>query len=122
MPNDPTAYQQGEAETLRDVIDELEQSGGHGQFGAREGGMIRCFTCRKDFAPTDATVDTVRRLEGASDPDDMIAVVPLSCPHCGIDGTLILAYGPEASLEDSEVLLALPEPEHPPDPASVGGS
>ncbi len=110
MAIDPSAYQQGEAETLRDVIDELEESGGRGQFGAREGGIIRCFSCQENFAPADAPVQTVRRLEGASDPDDMIAVLPLTCPRCGTGGTLILAYGPEAPLEDSEVLAALPPP------------
>jgi hypothetical protein len=122
MATDPTSYRQGEAKTLRDVIHELEESGSRGQFGAREGSIIRCFTCRQDFAPTDATVRTLRRLEGASDPDDMIAVLPLTCPKCGTEGTLVLAYGPEASLEDSEVLAALPGPDHPPEPDSVGGS
>jgi hypothetical protein len=122
MPIDPSGYEQGEAQTLRDVIADLEQSGNQGQFGAREGGVIRCFSCQEEFAPADATVATVRRLEGASDPDDMIAVLPLTCPRCGTDGTLVLAYGPEASLEDSEVLAALPSPEHPPDPDSVSAT
>jgi hypothetical protein len=111
---DPSAYEQGEAETLSKVIDELEAEGYLGQFGARDGGVVRCFSCRHDFDPKDATVETVRRLEGASDPDDMIAVLPLTCPKCATKGTLVLAYGPEASLEDSEVLAALPEPDHPP--------
>jgi hypothetical protein len=112
---DPSAYQQGEAETLRRVLAELEVEGYRGQFGAREGGVVRCFTCRHEFAAKDATVATLRRLEGASDPDDMIAVLPLTCPKCATKGTLVLAYGPEASLEDSEVLAALPDPDHPPD-------
>ena len=42
-------------------------------------------------------------------PDDMLAVVPLTCPECATRGTLVLAYGPEAAVEDSEVLAALPE-------------
>ncbi len=120
---DPSEYEQGEAETLRRVIAELEAEGYRGQFGAREGGVVRCFSCRHEFAPKDATVETVRRLEGASDPDDMIAVLPLSCPQCATQGTLVLAYGPEASLEDSEVLAALPEPDHAPtDGAGIEGA
>jgi hypothetical protein len=122
MATDPSGYEQGEAETLRGVIDELEQTGSRGQFGARAGGVIRCFSCQRDFAPADATVQTLRRLEGASDPDDMIAVLPLTCPRCETEGTLVLAYGPEASLEDSEVLAALPRLDHSPDPYSAGES
>ena len=72
---DPTTYEQGEAETLRRVLAELEAEGYRGQFGAREGGVVRCFTCRHEFAPEAASVETLRRLEGASDPDDMIAVL-----------------------------------------------
>lgn len=122
MATDPTSYRQGEAQTLRGVLHEFEEAGSRGQFGAREGGIIHCFTCRQDFAPRDADVQTLRRLEGASDPADMIAVLPLTCPKCGTEGTLVLAYGPEASLEDSEVLAALPRADHPPEPDSVGGS
>jgi hypothetical protein len=119
---DPSAYEQGEAETLRHVISELEADGYHGQFGARAGGVVRCFTCRHEFAPADSSVETLRRLEGASDPDDMLAVLPLTCPDCTTKGTLVLAYGPEASLEDSEVLAALPEPDHPPASGTEGGA
>src|SRR3954454_1363379 len=116
MSDDASTYLQGEAETLRDAIEEFERDGYLGQFAAREGGVVRCFSCRHDFAPVATTVDTIRRLEGASDPDDMLAVVPLTCPHCATRGTLVLAYGPEAALEDSEVLAALPQPSQPPTP------
>ena len=92
-----------------------------GQFGARSGGVIRCFSCQHEFSPVDATVETFRRLEGASDPDDMLAVLPVTCPECATRGTLVLSYGPEASIEDSEVLQALPDPEHPPTPDPMEG-
>jgi len=52
-------------------------------------------------------VDALRRLEGASDPDDMIVVAAVSCPKCGAKGTLVLKYGPEATPEESEVLRSL---------------
>jgi len=122
MATDPTSYRQGEAQTLRGVLDEFEKSGSRGQFGAREGGVIRCFTCRNDFTPAEAPVQSLRRLEGASDPADMMAVLPLTCPRCGTKGTLVLTYGPEAPQEDSDVLAALPRADNPPDPDSVGGS
>lgn len=42
-----------------------------------------------------------------SDPADMTMIVPVRCPHCHTDGTLVVSYGPGASAEDSDVMLAL---------------
>jgi DNA-directed RNA polymerase subunit RPC12/RpoP len=112
----PSRYVQGEAQTLSDVLAELEQQGFTCQFAAQPGGRIRCIECGHEFAPDAATVETVRRLEGASDPDDMLAVLPVSCPNCGARGTLVLGFGPEAPMEDSEILAALPPAEHAPRP------
>jgi len=106
---DPTTYQQGEAQTIRSVLAEFEGIGYTGQFGAQAGGTVRCFSCRQEFPPADVAVDALRRLEGASDPDDMLAILPVRCPRCATKGTLVLAYGPEAPPEDSEVLAALPD-------------
>lgn len=50
------------------------------------------------------------RAEGVSDPDDMLAVVAVTCPNCGTPGTVVLGYGPESSEDDAEVLLALQSP------------
>ena len=47
------------------------------------------------------------RLEGASDPADQLIVVPLACPVCGARGTFVAHYGPEASLEEADVLAVL---------------
>ena len=47
------------------------------------------------------------RLEGESDPADMAMVVKLACPACGTAGTLILNYGPDASAEEADVLVAI---------------
>ena len=113
-PINPSSYQQGEQQTLQRVIDEFERLGFSGQFGVRSG-SLRCFTCGHDFAPGAASVASMRRLEGASDPDDMLAVLALTCPECATRaGTLVLTFGPEASREHSEMLAALPQPEAPP--------
>jgi hypothetical protein len=53
---------------------------------------------------------TMQRVEGASDPDDMAAVVPLECPRCNARDVLVLKYGPEASEADADVLTALSTP------------
>jgi hypothetical protein len=95
---------EGEDATILDVLGELESQGFTGQFMPREGGRVECLTCHR-LSPADETVFRhLRRLEGASDPDDMLAVVGLACPHCNAQGTAVLGYGPEAAAVDTEVL------------------
>jgi DNA-directed RNA polymerase subunit RPC12/RpoP len=117
----PSRYVQGEAQTLAGVLGELEQQGFTKQFAAQPAGRIRCIECGREFGPDNTTVETVWRLEGASDPDDMLAVLPVTCPNCGARGTLVLGFGPEAPIEDSEILAALPPADHPLDPDTVDG-
>jgi hypothetical protein len=98
---------EGEDETILDVLGDLESRGFTGQFMPRDGGQVECVTCHR-LSPADDTVFRhLRRLEGASDPDDMLAVVGLACPHCGALGTAVLGYGPEATALDTEVLALL---------------
>jgi hypothetical protein len=52
-------------------------------------------------------MSSLRRLEGASDPDDMVAIVAITCPNCAAQGTVVLGYGPMATLQDAEVLKEL---------------
>ena len=73
----------------------------------RAGGTIECESCHHSVAAPDAPVLELRRLEGASDPDDMLAVVAVECPNCGLRGSLVLNYGPTATVEDSAVLVGL---------------
>jgi hypothetical protein len=114
-------YVQGEPQTLTGVLEELEHQGFTSQFAANPAGRIRCIEFRSEFRPDDTTVETVRRLEGASDPDDMLAVLPVVCPKCGTHGTLVLGFGPEAPVEDSNILAALPPAEGPPKPDAYSG-
>ncbi len=46
-------------------------------------------------------------MEGASDPDDMLAVIATRCPRCHSAGTLILGYGPMASGDDTDVAKSM---------------
>ena len=65
----------------------------------------------QDLPPAaEAPVLELRRLEGASDPDDMLAIAAIECPNCAHRGSLVLNYGPTATAEDSAVLLALGTP------------
>ena len=114
MDEDLTGVARG-AETLLDVLGALAGEGYSGAFAARavdgtRRGRIGCSACHHVFAADAAVVDDLRRLEGASDPDDMLAVVALTCPNCATRGTLVLNYGPTATVEDSAALEGLERP------------
>jgi hypothetical protein len=96
-----------DAETLLDVLGRFTQLGWSSQFAARAGGCVECESCRTSTAAGDVPVLELRRLEGASDPDDMLAVVAVECANCGLRGSLVLNYGPTATEEDAAVLLGL---------------
>jgi hypothetical protein len=52
-------------------------------------------------------MSSLRRLEGESDPADMVAIVAITCPQCGRRGTMVLGFGPAATAEDADVLHEL---------------
>ena len=93
--------------TLTEIIATLDAAGFTGQMAAREGGMMACLTCRQENPAADFKRGAMRRTEGASDPDDMLAVVGVICPNCGAQGTAVLGYGPESDPDDAEVLAHL---------------
>jgi hypothetical protein len=81
-----------------------------GQFQATAGGRIRCLTCGTESPASDQRADQVARLEGTSDPDDMLLILPVRCPACDTCGSLSLGYGPQSAIEDAEVLRNLDPP------------
>jgi hypothetical protein len=95
------------AETLLDVLARFTRQGWSSQFAARANGAVECESCHHTMAAQEMPVLELRRLEGASDPDDMLAVVAVECPNCGLRGSLVLNYGPTATEEDEAVLLGL---------------
>ena len=101
-----TAYA-SDGTTLVEVIRRFEAEGYEGQFVAVDGGALRCLACSSVVDACDVELGLLRRTEGASDPDDMVAVAGLGCPSCGGKGTVALGYGPESSPEDADVLVAL---------------
>ena len=107
-----------DASTILDVITAYEREGFGAQILVRDGAQFECAVCRARFDAGSAEVVVLRRLEGASDPDDMLAVAALVCPHCRARGTVVLGYGPTASDEDAAVLAALDPPRG---PAAAGG-
>jgi len=93
--------------TLGEIMGTLDAAGFSAQMAARPGGVLLCFTCRNESPANEFQLQVQRRTEGASDPDDMLAIVGLVCPRCGARGTAVLGYGPEADADDAEVLRRL---------------
>lgn len=71
---------------------------------------VVCGACGRSAAAEDLRVEGERRLEGASEPDEMVLAVAATCPSCGTGGVIVLGYGPEASADDSDLVLALLRP------------
>jgi len=93
--------------TLTEVLEHYAGAGFDGSFGVLDGDTVECARCSARLAAGELSMTSLRRLEGASEPDEMMAVVALTCPSCGNRGTLVLGYGPAASGEDSDVLRQL---------------
>ncbi len=107
VPTSPESVKTAADSSLLGVLRELDQAGWAGQFMAIPDRAIRCLTCRTEFPAEGAPADEMRRLEGASDPADMVIVVLLTCPECATRGSLTAHYGPEASAEESDVVAVL---------------
>lgn len=103
LPGDP-----GEATTVVDILSGYAAAGYDTEMRVTPDGTIQCRACGTAHLPAAMELDSVRRVEGASDPDDMQAVVALRCV-CGARGALSLAYGPTAAAEEADVLAALPD-------------
>lgn len=96
-----------DAASLPEILRDLAAEGYAGDLVAREGGDVLCRACGEASPAAAYASAGLRRLEGASDPADMAAVAALTCPRCQSKGALVLRYGPEAGVEDGDVLAAL---------------
>ena len=93
--------------TLTEVLAGYSDAGFTGSFTTLEGGSVECHQCNSTTHASRVKMSSLRRMEGASDPDDMMAVAAIQCPSCDARGTLVLGFGPAASTEDSDVLHCL---------------
>jgi hypothetical protein len=99
--------------SIFEILRDFQDDGFSADLYAEEGGDIRCGACNVATPAGDVDVAELRRMEGASDPADMAAVVAATCPSCGSRGVMVVMYGPEASGADTDVLAALPTPASP---------
>ncbi len=93
--------------TLHEVLAALAEEGWTANLSITDDGEVRCPECGITSPPEDVGVDRLRRLEGASDPDDMMAVVAMTCPNCAARGVAVASYGPNATEGDVFLLRAL---------------
>ena len=98
--------------TLLEVLHGYESAGFDANFVPEEGGTVFCESCNSTVDAASVQMRSLRRLEGASDPDDMVAVVALECPICERAGTMVLGFGPAASEADHDVLVCLQDRRH----------
>jgi hypothetical protein len=108
MSNEPDIDLSGsDNTTLSQVLDAYIAGGFAAEFFITPESKLECGVCGVVSDPADVRMSSLRRLEGESDPADMVAVVALTCPACDSGGTMTLGYGPAATAEDGDVLLAL---------------
>jgi hypothetical protein len=108
MTDEPDVdFSGSEGTTLTEVLDAYTSGGFATQFSVTENARLDCGACGAVSEPEGVKMSSLRRLEGESDPDDMMAVVALTCPVCSAKGTVVLGFGPAASPEDGDVLGAL---------------
>lgn len=97
----------GDEATMTSILEGYAQGGFDSSFGVTDDSEVECHECNAVSLASDVSMSSLRRLEGASDPDDMVAIVALTCPACDARGTAVLGFGPMATLQDSEVLKDL---------------
>ena len=89
--------------TLSAVLADYGDAGYAGQLRVDDDG-VHCSVC-SSVSPADRIeVRSLRRLEGASDPADMVAVIATACPVCATMGTMVVMFGPEASEAEATLL------------------
>jgi hypothetical protein len=94
-------------DTLTSVLQAYADGGYKENFTVTDEGLIRCPVCRHEVQPDVTCLHALRRMEGASDPADMLAVLALECPQCNALGTAVVHYGPESTEGEVAVLLAV---------------
>jgi hypothetical protein len=108
----PTPGAPSDNATLTEMMNTLAEDGFVHQFFPIAGGAVECSRCSTQVDASQLEVVSTRRLEGASDPDDMMSLVAARCPNCHAPGTLLLGYGVNASVDDADVQRSLQVPVH----------
>ncbi|HLT15426.1 MAG TPA: hypothetical protein VK007_01890 [Acidimicrobiales bacterium] len=95
------------ATTLIEALDQLRQLGYDHDLAVTDEAAVRCRSCGHEMPADGLDLDHLIRLEGASDPADMAAVLGISCTDCGMRGAAVVRYGPEASPAEAQLLRTI---------------
>lgn len=93
-----------DATSLVALLEAYRARGFTTDFSVLDDGRLACGACRVRSDPEAASLERLRRVEGASDPADMAAVLGIECPSCGAKGTAVVRFGPEASAGEADLL------------------
>jgi hypothetical protein len=99
--------------SLVGILAAFREEGFTYDFHTRPDGIVECGGCHAPHRAEMLEVRQLERLEGDSDPSEMLAVCAVVCPACGMRGTLVLTFGPESTREDDEVLERLTDARRP---------
>ena len=98
-PRDPASTEP----SLQEVLGSYAAAGFTSDAYVNEAGMLECGSCNASSDPARVEVHSIRRLEGASDPADLSAVLAAICPACHALATAVIRFGPEASAGEQRV-------------------
>jgi Na+-translocating ferredoxin:NAD+ oxidoreductase RnfC subunit len=101
------AFEATHESSLLEVLGNYQKRGFRGDFSVRPGACVRCNSCRAVEPVEQVPLRAMRRMEGASDPSEQVAVAALECPACGEWGTLVVPFGPAGTPDDMSVLGGL---------------
>lgn len=91
--------------TLQACIAKMIETGFTDDFKATDEGL-KSLRTDKVYAPDEVKIANYYRFEGVSDPDDMSILYAIET-NDGLKGTLVDAYGPYASTEVNQFILAV---------------
>lgn len=102
-----------------EVLDRFGRAGWSANHLASPDGCVRCGNCNATSAAGSIQIDAKHRLEGASDPQDMMYVFGFGCPTCGTRGVIVAGFGPAASEQDQQLIAALGDDQDAVDPVAA---
>jgi hypothetical protein len=104
---DPVAGAPSDNTTMTAIINDYRAAGFDAAMDIEDGGTVGCDVCGTSTQAAEIVLDSLRRIEGASDPADMAAVAAVTCPSCGARGVVVARFGPEATPDDEAFLLGV---------------
>jgi hypothetical protein len=91
-------------ESLNDALERLTKAGYSESFRASNGQLK---SASGSYDPSEFTVDTVVRFEGATDLDEEAAIFALTHMKSNTKGVYVVAFGPQMDTDDVDIVQKL---------------